>query len=237
MTTPLLRVSNLKVSFDKNIVLDDINLNVNEKETLAIIGPNGSGKTTLFRSLLGLVPYQGKIEWKKGVKIGYVPQRINIDSDLPLTAVDLFNLKNANKKEVEFALSAVGFDKNKPHDGHLENHILNEKLGVLSGGELQRIMIAWALIGNPDILLFDEPTAGIDISAEDTIYSLLHRLQINRKFVILLISHDLQVVYKYADNVLCLNKKELCYGPPRQILNQENLDKLFGGSVGFYQHH
>lgn len=237
MTIPLLSVFNLKVTLNNNIILNNVNFNVKEKETLAIIGPNGSGKTTLFHTLLGLVPYQGKIEWKKGVKIGYVPQRINIDYDLPLTTLDFFRLKDTNKEEIDFALSTVGFEEDKPHKGHLDDHILNEKIGVLSGGELQRVMIAWALIGNPDILLFDEPTSGVDISAEETIYSLLHRLQTNRKLAILLISHDLHIVYKYANNVLCLNTKEICYGPPNQTLNQESLDKLFGGNVGLYEHH
>ncbi len=237
MSTPLLSISDLRVSLNKNIILDNINFEVHEKETLAIIGPNGSGKTTLFRVLLGLIPYQGKVEWKKGIKIGYVPQRINIDPDLPLTTADFFRLKDTNKEEINLVLSTVGFEKDKPHKGHLENHILNEKIGVLSGGEFQRVMIAWALIGDPDVLLFDEPTSGVDISAEETIYSLLHRLQINRKLTILLISHDLHIVYKYANNVLCLNKKKICYGTPDQTLNQENLNKLFGSNVSLYTHH
>ena len=234
---PLLNVSDLKVILNNNVIFDNINFSIKERETLAIIGPNGAGKTTLFHALLGLIPYKGKIEWKKGIKIGYVPQRINIDKDLPLTTMDFFKLKNASNDEINFVLSAVGFEKNKPHKNHLDDHILNGKIGVLSGGEFQRVMIAWALIGNPDILLFDEPTSGVDISAGETIYGLLRRLQTNQKLAILLISHDLNIVYKYANNVLCLNKNQICYGPPNQKLNQETLNKLYGNNIGIYEHH
>ena len=237
MTQPILTVSDLKVSLNHNLILDHVDFKLHEKETLAIIGPNGSGKTTLFRVLLGLLPYQGKIEWKKGVKIGYVPQLIRIEPDLPLTTLDFFNLKNAKREEIDSVLSAVGFKKDEPHAGHLEDHIINGKIGVLSGGELQRVLIAWALVGNPDLLLFDEPTSGVDISAEETIYTLIHRLQKRSNLTILIISHDLQIVYKYATNVLCLNKKGVCYGPPKQTLNQDNLNKLYGDNIGIYHHH
>lgn len=233
----ILRVSNLKIESNHQVILDNINLEVKKNETLAIIGPNGAGKTTLFRALLGLIPYQGKIEWLKRIKIGYVPQKIFIDRDLPLTTSEFFSLKEKDKKKIEYVISAVGFEKDKPHKGHLKEHILEEKLGLLSGGELQRVMIAWALLGDPDVLLFDEPTAGIDISAEETIYSLLRRLQKQKKLTIFLISHELQVVYRYATNVLCLNKEKICFGPPSQALDQGSLNKLFGENVGLYHHY
>jgi len=226
MAKSLLTVSNLQIKIDRNIILKDISFTVLKNQSLAIIGPNGAGKTTLFRALLGLIPYQGKIAWQPGIKIGYVPQRISVDRDLPITTEDFFSLKKSSQKEMKQALLAVGV-----------NHLLKEKLGVLSGGELQRILIAWALVGNPDVLLFDEPTAGIDVSAEETIYSLLYRLQKQKNLTILLISHELQVVYKYATNVLCLNKEEVCFGPPKQVLDKESLAKIFGSNVGLYQHH
>jgi len=233
----ILRVSNLKIESDHQLILDNISFEVKKNEIMAVIGPNGAGKTTLFRALLGLIPYQGKIEWLKGIKIGYVPQKIFIDRELPLTTQEFFYLKEKARKKIDYVISAVGFEKDKPHKGHLKKHILEERLGLLSGGELQRIMIAWALLGNPDVLLFDEPTAGIDISAEETIYSLLHRLQKQKNLTILLISHELQVVYRYATNVLCLNKEKICFGPPSQALDQRSLNKLFGENVGLYHHH
>jgi len=232
----LLKVTNLKVKYGQNSILNNVSFDVKEDETLAIIGPNGAGKTVLFRALLGLIPYEGKIEWKAGLKIGYVPQKLFIEPDLPLTTQEFFNLKEKNKKEVENVLLLVGFKKDSTDKNHIINQILKRKIGVLSGGELQRVLIAWALLGHPDILLFDEPTTGIDISTEETIYGLLHKLQEKEKLTIMLISHELQVVYNYATNVICLNKEKVCIGPPREVLDKESLAKIFGGHVGIYLH-
>lgn len=233
---PVLSVSDLRVEFDSRAVLSDINFELNPNETMAIIGPNGAGKTVLFRALLDLIPHFGKVEWKKGVRVGYVPQRLFVDPDLPLTTAEFFALKGHKLHSVKEALSLVGFEDDKEHQGHLEEHILNNKIGVLSGGELQRISIAWALSGNPDVLLFDEPTSGVDISAEETIYGHLRRLQEKKKFAILLISHDLNVVYRFANKVVCLNKEMVCYGPPLDVLDKQSLQKLYGTDIGVYQH-
>lgn len=232
----LLKVSGLKVKFGKDYVLKNISFSVGDDETVAIIGPNGAGKTVLFRTLLGLVPHDGIVEWKKGTKIGYVPQKLGISKDLPLTTSEFFALKEKDPDKIAEVLTDVGFEEDKPHKGHLKEHVLKRKIGVLSGGELQRVLIAFALLGNPDVLLFDEPTAGIDVSAEETIYSLLHKLQSKKKLSIILISHDLQIVYKYANTVVCLNKEQACFGPPLKVLDKESLEKLYGGNVGFHVH-
>ncbi len=233
----LLKVSDLKVKFDEHVVLSDISFEVKRDEILAVIGPNGAGKTVLFRALLGLIPYEGKIEWAPDIKIGYVPQKLSIGKDLPLTTSEFFALKEKDKEKIKSVLKSVGFDENIPHKGHLREHVLNRKLGVLSGGELQRVLIAFALLGHPNVLLFDEPTAGVDISAEETIYDLLYKLRVEENLTVLLISHELQIIYKYAVNVLCLNKQKICLGPPREVLDKESLEKLYGTEVGLYQHH
>ena len=232
----LLRVKDLKVKFDHHVALDDISFEVKKGETLAVIGPNGAGKSVLFRALLGLIPYSGKIEWAEDIDVGYVPQRLAIAKDLPLTTEEFFALKEKNKKEVRNALTAVGFEEDKPHKGHLTHHVLKRKIGVLSGGELQRVLIAFALLGGPEVLLFDEPTSGVDVSSEETIYGLLHKLQEQKGLTMILISHELQVVYKYATTVICLNKEKVCFGPPREVLDRESLEKLYGGEVGYYHH-
>lgn len=239
MPAPLLTVSNLRVKFDHQILLEKINFTLIPGETVAVIGPNGAGKTTLFHAMLGLIPYTGQITWQPGIKIGYVPQRLSPDRDLPLTTAEFFALKNPhlNLKSLETILTAVGFSSDQPHQGHLLRHIIHRQLGVLSGGELQRVLIAWALLDQPSVLLFDEPTAGIDITAEKTIYSLLHDLQQKQHLTLMLISHELQLVYKYATKVICLNKREVCFGTPQDVLNQANLIKIFGKDVGFYHHH
>ena len=224
----LLSVSNLKVAFDHHIILDHVSFDVCRDETLAVIGPNGAGKTVLFKAILGLIAYEGEIKWRPGLKIGYVPQKLFIPKGLPLTTLEFLRLKEKNLKEIYQALEQVGFEENKPHEGHLRKHILDNKIGVLSGGETQRILIAFALLGHPDVLLFDEPTAGVDLSAEETIYSLLHKLQEKEKLTLLIISHELQIVYKYATNVFCLNKEKVCFGPPREVLDKDVLKKLYG---------
>lgn len=233
---PLLKVTDLKVDLNSQNILKNIDFELDENETLAIIGPNGAGKTVLFRALLGLIPSTGTIAWKKDVKIGYVPQRLSIEQDLPLTTAEFFQLKGARGAAIQEALNWVGFSEDKPHRGHLKEHVLERKMGILSGGELQRVLIAWALLGDPGVLLFDEPTSGVDVGAEETIYSLLKKLQEKKKLAILLISHDLNVVYRFANKVICLNQKMVCFGPPREVLDKESLAKLYGQNIGVYQH-
>lgn len=237
MEGPILKVTGLGVELNQNKILHDVSFEVSEGETLAILGPNGAGKTILFRALLGLVPYQGKVEWKKGIKISYVPQRLSVERDLPITTREFLKLKEPKDTEINRVLKSVGFEDNHPHTGHLNDHILDRKIGILSGGEFQRVLIAWALLGHPNVLLFDEPTAGVDVSAEVTVYSLLHKLKEKEGLTVLLISHELEVVYHYATSVLCLNKKSVCFGPPDTTLNNESLTKLFGRDSGFYRHH
>ena len=233
---PLLSVSELAVEINSHQIIENISFELSEDETMAVIGPNGAGKSVLFRALLGLLPHSGNIEWKKDVKIGYVPQKLAIDADLPLTTAEFFQLAGAKLSKVREALSWVGFEEDRPHRGHLKDHVLSGRMGVLSGGELQRVLIAWALVRDPDVLLFDEPTSGVDVGAEETIYALLKKLQEKRKLAILLISHDLNVVYRFANKVICLNKEMVCYGPPADVLDKESLHKLYGGHVGIYQH-
>ena len=233
MTSDILEVKNLSVVLDSQEIIHDLSFSVGAGEALAIIGPNGAGKTVLFRSLLGLLPYQGKIHWKDGIKVGYVPQKFSVDRSTPITVKEFFLLKSKNiwfpEKKFLTALTdelkAVG----------LEQEILNKNLGELSGGQLQRALIAFALINHPQVLLFDEPTSGIDIGFEETIYTLLHKLQKDKKTAILLISHDIGIVYRYADKVLCLNKEMTCHGKPQEVLTPEDLTAIYGEGA-FYEH-
>ena len=119
---------------------------------------------------------------------------------------------------------------------HLEHHILKQRLGLLSGGQLQRVFIAWSLLNNPNVLIFDEPTTGIDVGGEETIYNLLKKLQTERGLTIIMVSHDLNIIYKYANNVLCVNKSMVCYGVPNTVLDPTALSKLYGGDISFYKH-
>ena len=229
----ILEVTNLSVNLDRELLLDGISFQVKRGEALAIIGPNGAGKTVLFRTLLGLVPHRGMVEWSHGVRTGYVPQKFFVEKSFPITVKEFFLLKSKRfcmpeKKFVvhlEHELALVGLHKD----------ILLKPLNELSGGQLQRILISWAMLNHPDVLLFDEPTAGIDIGAEETIYTILHKVQQERGTTILLISHDLNIVYRYADNVLCINKAMICHGKPEDVLNPKELSHIYGEG-GFYHH-
>ena len=233
----LLKVSGLSVKFDDHLILDNIGFEVKRDDTLAIIGPNGAGKSVLFRALLGLIPYEGKVEWAPGAKVGYVPQKLSVGKDLPLTVSEFLRFKEKDGRKIGEALESVGFTKGEAKHIHDDKRVLKTRLGDLSGGELQRVLIAYALLGEPNVLLFDEPTSGIDVAGEETIYSLIHRLQEKADLTIIFISHELQVVYHYANTVLCLNKENICFGIPREVLDKESLAKLYGEEVHLYKHH
>ncbi|MBI5787110.1 MAG: metal ABC transporter ATP-binding protein [Candidatus Niyogibacteria bacterium] len=229
----VLDVKNLSVTLDGERILRDISFSVKRGEAMAIIGPNGAGKTVLFRALLGLLPYEGAVSWQEGVRIGYVPQKFLTDKTIPLTVKEFFLLKS---KHFWFPASVfVGHLAHELELVGLGKDILGKPLGELSGGQLQRIIVSWALLDHPDVLLFDEPTAGIDVGAEETIYNIMHRLQDERGTTVLLISHDLNIVYRYAQNVLCLDKNMVCFGPPADVLTPKELAKLYGEGK-FYLH-
>ena len=222
----ILRVRELEVRLDHQTIIENLSFEVKREDVLTILGPNGAGKSVLLKTLLGLVPYKGEIEWAKELKIGYVPQRLPFIKDIPLNIRDFFSLKGSPERETEAILNSVGFQED----------FLRKKIGDLSSGQFQRILIAWGLVGKPQVLLFDEPTAGVDISAEETIYNLLAKLKEERDLTILLVTHDLSVVYKFSTDVICLNRQPICYGPPLEVLTPESLQKLYGGEVKYYQH-
>lgn len=238
MNEPVLKVENLGVRFNNDQVLKSLDFSVQKGDVLAIVGPNGAGKSVLFRALLGLVPHSGRIEWAKDLKVSYVPQKFSIDRELPLSVEEFLKFKKKNVNEIVDTLNSLGImaARHQHHsEYHLQEHILKQRLGWLSGGQLQRVLIAWALLDNPDVLLFDEPTAGIDLGGEETIYNLLKKLHDERALTILLISHDLNIVYKYANSVLCINKEMICHGTPASVLDPASLLKLYG-EAGFYKH-
>ena len=231
----ILSVKNLTVKLDDQIIIDDLTFDVTKGENLAIIGPNGSGKTVLLRTMLGNVPHDGKISWAQNIRIGYVPQKIEADRHLPINLVNLLHAK----------ANVLGLNKNEvtPTINKLLDEVgLTEKsaktsIGHLSGGQFQRALITFALLGHPNILLLDEPTASIDIAGEEQVYELLHRLQDKYDITLVVVSHDLSFVYKYADKVLCLNKKGVCFGSPEEALDHKILEKLYGPHKYFHHFH
>lgn len=233
----LLSVSGLRVKFNSHVILDDLSFEVKRDSTLAILGPNGAGKTVLFRAILGLIPYEGKIVWAKDIKVGYVPQKLFVGKDVPLTVSEFLGIKEKDHNKLLEVLKEVGLGEGSLQEMHRGGRLLKTKLGVLSGGELQRVLIAFALLGGPNVLLFDEPTSGVDISAEETVYALISKLKREKDLTIIFISHELEVVYRFADSVLCLNKEKVCFGPPREAIDKKSLEALYGEEVHFYRHH
>lgn len=229
----ILEVKDISVMLGGDTVIQRVSFTLNRGEITAIVGPNGSGKTTLLRALLGLVPYQGKIEWQPGISFGYVPQRFSIPASTPITAGEFFLLKSER-----FWMPRKDFLDHLTHELDLvglDQTVLGKPLGQLSSGQLQRLLVSWAMLNHPDVLLFDEPTAAVDTGFTETIYAIMRRLTEERGTTILLISHDLSVVFRYAANVLCLNRRLLCHGPPAQALTPQELKRLFG-DVALYRH-
>ena len=210
--TALLHLANVSVTLDGHDIVRNVSCDVDEGESVAIFGPNGSGKTILLKSILGIVPHDGDIRWERDATTGYVPQKIDADRSLPLVVRDLFDSKTKvtgrGRDEVHAVIASVG----------LTDEILTAPIGTLSGGQFQRVMIAFALLGRPDIVFFDEPTASIDEPGEERMYELIHRLQSERGMAVVVVSHDPAYVQRYANRVLCVNHTVTYYGPPHDHL-------------------
>ena len=226
MKEEILNVSNLCVELGGEQVIKDLSFGVNKRETVVILGPNGAGKSTLLKAILGLVPYRGEVSWTTR-NISYLPpQELFQRRDLLLNIEEFFRLKKASPEKASEILEQVGLDSS----------LLDKRFGSLSTGQFQRMIIAWALVDKPSVLLFDVPTSGIDVGGQETIYSLLHKFWEQGDLTILLVTHDLNVVWEHADNVLCLNRKLMCCGPPKQVLTPKNLEELYGTGVKYYVH-
>jgi zinc transport system ATP-binding protein len=229
------RLENVGVSFGKNEILKDINLHVHCGQLAVIIGPNGAGKTTLLRAIIGEVPHSGIIHnclssAKGGHKltIGYVPQKLDFDATSPVSVTDLFSaslsqrpvwLGNSRKaiKEAKIALEMVGAE-----------YLLKSRIGTLSGGQLQRVLLALALTPEPDLLLLDEPSSGIDPAGIELFYRMVSDLRCKHHLAILMASHDCMVAARYADRMLFLNHSILCDGNPIDVLSSDIVINAFG---------
>jgi zinc transport system ATP-binding protein len=224
-TEGVLDVRHLSVRVAGEFILDDVSFSVARGEVVAVVGPNGSGKTTLFRELLGLVPCAGEIRRRAGATFAYVPQRFSVPASLPISVTEFLLLKARR-----FWLPDAAFVGHLPHELGLlglPDSVLDQPLGALSSGQLQRLLVAWALLSHPDVLLFDEPTASVDVGFSRAVYEIMRHVTRARGAAVLLISHDLNVVAAYADRVLCLNRRLLCDGPPGAVRTHDALDRLF----------
>ncbi|MBI5370222.1 metal ABC transporter ATP-binding protein [Candidatus Uhrbacteria bacterium] len=232
----MIRVENLEVRFGTHPVLTGVQFEVTLGKIAAIIGPNGSGKTTLIRAMLGLTPiahgkvlFDGKPLERMRDQIGYLPQKFRFDPDFPISVGEFLGLTLRRKKPTSLTakLTEVG----------LSASILYKRLGSLSGGQLQRVLIAHATLHHPALLILDEPSTGIDIVGEKQFYELIERQVKEHHTTVLLVSHDIAVIAKVVDQVICVNKKLVCSGPPRETLTQETLSELYGhNDMELYRH-
>jgi len=232
MTASALEVEGLTVRFGRVVALENVGFVVPRGGTLAVIGPNGAGKTVLFKALIGAVPYEGKVRWADGTRIGYVPQKLDVERDLPITGLDFLHAKAAvshsPESDVRRALEMV----------NLAVEVVRSPIGTFSGGQFQRLLLAFALMGRPTALLFDEPTAGIDEPGEEGLYAMLRRLQQAEGLTMLLISHELALVYEHADAVLCLSgsHRPAFFGPPESVLTPERLREAYRAPLKYHAH-
>lgn len=228
---------NISVNVGALSILKNINIPVLRGKNTAIVGPNGAGKTTLFMAFLGQIPYEGKILTKKNISIGYVPQSLSFDRGMPIKVQEFLSL-SSQKRPIWFNISERSA-KNADHLLSLveAQHLLNKPMGALSGGELQRVLLALALQREPDLLLLDEPSSGIDITGGKLFCSLLEKLRHKMGFTQLMISHDLSMVAAHSDYVVCLNRSVITQGPPKHSLSKKYLNKTFGHHIGSLDYH
>jgi zinc transport system ATP-binding protein len=243
---PLVTVKDLRVALGGRPILRGLNAEFGRGQITALLGINGCGKTTLLRALLREIPSTGEIRFHCGhdhsrpapEHVGYVPQKLRIDTNLPLTVRDLFGLAllrrpiffgipAAVSRQMQAMLAEVG----------ARPDLLDSPMDKLSGGEQQRVLLALALQPNPELLLLDEPGAGIDFQDQQKFYDLIASLNRERGVTILLVSHDTSVVSQYAHHVLCLTDGNVsCQGVPEAIMTPEMLEKVFGPNKAFYPH-
>ncbi|MEM9444710.1 MAG: metal ABC transporter ATP-binding protein [Verrucomicrobiota bacterium] len=235
--TPLLRIEGASVCYGEHQALHKIDLSICHGDRLAVIGPNGAGKTTLLRLLIGLeLPSEGRIFWPgQRPRIGYVPQRLGFDKHFPLTVLEFLAVNHPKtgiwlggvpprvSKSISEALLITG-----------TQDVKNQLLGTLSGGQLQRVLIAAALLQRPQILVMDEPSASIDNRGSDELRTMLSQLHESDNLTLVFVSHDLHFVAGLAKQVACLNSSICGLGEPQEILSSHVLGKAYGEGIRFF---
>ena len=237
------RLAGVTVRREGRVVLENVTAEFLRGAVTAVIGPNGAGKTTLLNAMLGLVPSEGRIELTgeggRAPRIGYVPQRLDFDRAAPITVLDFMALR-AQRLPLWFGIRRqVRRDAEEALDTVRARELAGRPLGRLSGGELQRVLLAHALLRHPEILFLDEPVSGVDIAGEQLFCDLLEAVQRReggRPLTVVMVSHDMEVVFKHAADVLCLKRTVQFQGPPQRTFTRENLVRAYGNHLGMCRH-
>lgn len=229
-TDELLRLENVSKSYHKNLVLENISFSVKRGETVTLIGPNGAGKSTLMKISLGILDVSsGQVYRDKSISIGYMPQKVMIDDVLPLSIRDFLYLRpKTSQDDISSVLETVQL-----------SHIAHQPVQSASGGEMQRVLLARALLGKPDLLVLDEPVQGIDIMGQKEIYGLIAKVRDETGCGVLMISHDLHLVMASTDRVFCLNRHICCSGSPELVRANPEYHALMGRpmeEIALYTH-
>lgn len=228
---PLIQLKNISLTFGTQTVLEQINLTIFPNSITTIVGPNGGGKSSLLKVLLKLQQASsGEVIHQEGLKIGYVPQKFYLDPSIPLTVEKFLSLKPcATLQQCESSLELFNI-----------THLRRQNMQKLSGGELQRVLLARAILDRPDILVLDEPMQGVDITGQNELYQLLNKTRNWLNCTILMVSHDLNIVMANTDEVLCINRHICCAGTPEVVSNDPSFIHLFGDqfakNVAVYTH-
>ncbi len=226
------KLENIGLKIDRQQIIDKVSLQLKKGEITTLIGPNGGGKTSIARILLGVLqPTSGTITKADKIRIGYMPQKVTIDTTIPLKVGDFLLLSATKITFNDFTSSLISRLK-------LEN-ILDKQIHDLSGGQLQKVLFLRSLMNQPDLLVLDEPTQYMDISATEEFYQILDEIRKSQNCAILLVSHDLHMVMQKTDFVFCVNHHVCCHGTPEDINNHPEYLSLFGSrsNLAIYQHH
>lgn len=226
MTQPLIQLSGISKNYNGNNVLSTVDLSIEPEQIITLIGPNGAGKTTLVKIVLGLVDAdEGQVIRHTDLRIGYMPQKLHIDPTLPITLERFLKLAEPDTQLCIGALKEVGIEKH-----------LGSPLHSLSGGEMQRALLARAILRKPNFLVLDEPVQGVDVVGQEALYRLISQLRDRLSCGVLMVSHDLHLVMSATDEVVCLNQHVCCHGHPDQVSNNPAFIELFGTKTATYTH-
>lgn len=228
----LVKAKDISIQFGDRQVLQKVSLTVNQGQIVTLIGPNGAGKTTLVRIILGLLsPQTGSVEKPKNLRIGYMPQKLHVEPTMPMTVRRFLELsRHSRGTPIATILEEVQI-----------GHLMDNQLGAISGGEMQRVLLARALSQSPALLVLDEPAQGVDVAGQADLYQLINDIRSRHNCGVLMISHDLHLVMAKTDEVICLNHHICCHGHPEQVSMDPSYLALFGkkqaNNLAVYTHH